>query len=216
LTLKIHTKGERVLRIEAMAHNTRDLRCGSSIEHCARITAALRHMVDRFVEVVDCVDATFIEPGLLDTLPQPSQVGRARLGGVDLNQARVRAVIESVLALSVLPRGFRASDVAQRVRVSLGDPGYQTSRAAYDLRKLRGKGLVSKLPRSRRYHACPQALRALAALLILRQHVIRPLLAGALGRKITRPPVHRAPLDQRYETIRRDMNELFREVGIAA
>jgi hypothetical protein len=121
-----------------------------------------------------------------------------------------------VLALSLLPSGFRASDVADRVRAQLGDAAYRPSHAAYDVRKLRGKGLVSKLPRSRRYQACPQALRALAACLILRDHVIRPLLAGALQRKITHPPRHTAPLDQRYATIRNDMNDLFRELGIAA
>jgi hypothetical protein len=52
--------------------------------------AALRQMVDRFTEVLDCIDATFIEPGLLDALPQPSQVGRARVGGVDVKGAHAR------------------------------------------------------------------------------------------------------------------------------
>jgi len=32
LTLKIYTKGERVLRIEAIAHNTQELDCGRSLE----------------------------------------------------------------------------------------------------------------------------------------------------------------------------------------
>ena len=216
LTLKIYTKGERVLRIEAMAHNTRDLRCGYSLERYPPVVAALRQMVDRFIEVIDCVDAAFIEPGLLDALPQASQVGRARVGGVDLNKARMRAVAESVLALSPMPRGFSASDVAQRVRASLADEKYVTSRAAYDLRKLRGKGLVSKLPHSRRYSACPQALRALAAVVILRDQVIRPLLAGALQMQPSRKPRNLTPLDKRYRALRRSMNELFREVGIAA
>lgn len=216
LTLKIYTKGERVLPIEAMPHNTRDLRCGTSPERYPLLMAALRQMVDRFLEVIDCVDAAFIEPGLLDALPQPSQVGRARVGGVDLNKARMRAVAESVLALYPMPRGFNASDVAERVRASLGDEQYVTSRAAYDLRKLRGKGLVSKLPRSRRYSAGPQALRALAAIVIMRDQVIRPLLAGALQMQITRKPRQLTSLDKRYRALRRSMNELFREVGIAA
>jgi hypothetical protein len=43
------------------------------------------------------------------------------------------AVAESVLALSPMPQGATAADVAQRV--SLGDEKYVTSRAAYDLRK---------------------------------------------------------------------------------
>jgi len=216
LTLKIYTKGEHILRIEAMAHNTRDLRCGTSLERYSAMSAALRAMVDRFSEVIDCVDTAFIEPGLLDNLPQASQVGRARVGGVDLNKARVRAVVESVIALASIPEGFSAADIAERVRTILSDPAYRTSRAAYDLRKLRGKGLVSKLPRSRRYKSCPQALRALAALLVLRDHVIRPLLAGALHAETTPGPCHTASRDQPYATLRRDMNDLFREVGIAA
>src|SRR5258706_14937516 len=32
LTLKIYTKGERVLRIEAVAHNTSELHCGRPFE----------------------------------------------------------------------------------------------------------------------------------------------------------------------------------------
>jgi hypothetical protein len=89
----------------------------------------------------------------------------------------MRAVAESVLALSPLPHGFSASDVAERVRAILATDTYTTSRAAYDLRKLRGKDLVSELSCSRPYQASPQGLRALAAIVILRDRVIRPLLA---------------------------------------
>jgi hypothetical protein len=89
-------------------------------------------------------------------------------------------------------------------------------RAYFRLAQEPGGFRVSKLPRSRRYQACPQALRALAACLILRNHVIRPLLAGALQRTITHEPARLAPLDHRYRTLRNDMNDLFREVGIAA
>lgn len=153
LTLKIYTKGERVLRLEAMAHNVRDLRCGTQLDRYPVVIAALRQMVTRFVEVLDCVDAAFIEPGLLDTLQEPGKVGQARVGGVDLNKARMRAVVESVLAVSLLPQGFTVSDFAPRVRAVLGETPYTISQAAYDLCKLRGKGLgvqaaaLSPLPR---------------------------------------------------------------------
>jgi hypothetical protein len=93
-TLKIYTKGERVLRIEAMAHNTRDLRCGTAIVRFPAIVAALRGMVERFIEVIDCVNGTFVEGGVLDDLPRPTRLGQARVGGIDLNLRRMRAVIE--------------------------------------------------------------------------------------------------------------------------
>jgi hypothetical protein len=41
LTLKIYTKGERLLRMEAIAHNTQELNCGRSLDkfssNCLRI-----------------------------------------------------------------------------------------------------------------------------------------------------------------------------------
>jgi hypothetical protein len=40
LTLKIYTKGERVLRIEVMVHNTQQLRCGHSLEKFPQILHA--------------------------------------------------------------------------------------------------------------------------------------------------------------------------------
>jgi hypothetical protein len=41
LTLKIYTKGERVLRIEAVAHNTRELNCGRSLEKFPEVVSRL-------------------------------------------------------------------------------------------------------------------------------------------------------------------------------
>jgi len=40
---------------------------------------------------------------------------------------------------------------------------YQPRQAAYDLKKLRGKKLVSKIGSSRRYEATPEGLKAMTA-----------------------------------------------------
>ena len=42
LTLKIYTKGERVLRIEVVAHNTEELQCGRSLEKFPRSWCRLK------------------------------------------------------------------------------------------------------------------------------------------------------------------------------
>src|SRR5437868_5998566 len=42
LSLKIYTKGERVLRIEAIAHNTEQLDCGRSLEKFPEIVSRLK------------------------------------------------------------------------------------------------------------------------------------------------------------------------------
>ena len=89
-----------MLRIEAIVHNTKALRCGRVLDNFPRIIDRLASMVDRFTTTLDCVDTTFIADGLLDRLPAPVQLGATRVGGVDLNKPRIRGALAAVLALS--------------------------------------------------------------------------------------------------------------------
>jgi len=82
--------------------------------------------------------------------------------------------------------------------------------------KLRGKQLISKPGRTRRYHVPPQAARTIAALLALRDHVIAPILAGVRSPRMGRKPKIWTAVDRDYENLRIGMQTLFRHVGIEA
>src|SRR5680860_1300436 len=75
LTLKGYTKGEHVLRFEAIVHNTRALHTGRVLEKFPAIVDRLAGMVDRFTSMLDCVDVGFLPDGVMDQLPTPSQIG---------------------------------------------------------------------------------------------------------------------------------------------
>ena len=216
LTLKGYTKGERVLRFEAIVHNTRALHTGRVLEKFPVITERLAGMVDRFTSTLDCVDVGFLPDGILDQLPTPSQIGATRVGGVDVNRPRTRAALAAVLALTIAPDGFTVADLAARVRSLTGqaEPDYTVRQAAYDLRKLRGKQLVTKPGRTRRYHVPDGAARTIAALLALRDHVIAPILAGVRRPGPGRPPKTRTRIDRDYETLRAGMRTLFHDLAI--
>ena len=120
-----------------------------------------------------------------------------------------------MLALAPAPDGFTVADLAaQGVRDDRADAGYTIRQAAYDLRKLRGKNLVIKPRRTRRYQVPPDAARTITALLTLRDHVIAPILAGVRSPRRGRPPAHWTRVDRDYETLRIDMQTLFRDLGI--
>ena len=215
LTLKGYTKGERVLRFEAIAHNTKDLRCGKTLDKFAPIVTRLRQMAEEFCTALDCVDVGFIPDGLLDALPAPSQLGGTRVGGIDVNKPRTRAVLAAALALAIAPGGFTVADFTAKVRAMTGQAGYTTRNAAYDLRKLRGKHLTGKPGRTRRYLISPSAARIISALLTLREQVIAPLLAGTADPRIRRTPRHWTDIDRHYQALRLEMMALFADIGIA-
>jgi hypothetical protein len=111
LTLKIYTKGERVLRIETVVHNTKELRCGRSLECFPEIVMEAKGILERFMNALSCIDQCFIADRMLEQLPAPSQVGQTTVGGIDLNKPRMRRVIEALIALSPSPGGFTASEL---------------------------------------------------------------------------------------------------------
>ena len=105
LTLKGYTKGEHVLRFEAIAHNTKALGVGRVLDKFPEIVARLAGMLERFCTTLDCVDVAFIPDGILDELPQSAVIGRTRVGGVDLNKARIRTTLARSPPSLLLPTG---------------------------------------------------------------------------------------------------------------
>jgi hypothetical protein len=215
LQAKAYTKGEHVLRFEATVHNARELRCRRGLDNFPEILTRLQGMATRFADALDCVDTAFLPDGILDDLPQPSRIGAVRTGGIDLNKPRMRAALAAALALAPAPHGFTVADFAAKVTRLTGDSTYTTRQASYDLRKLRGKNLLAKPGRTRRYQVPPGAARTIAGLLTLRDHIIAPILAS-LRRPRPRPrkPARATQLDSDYETLRKDMNYLFLDLGI--
>ena len=94
---------------------------------------------------------------------------------------------------------------------------YHTRKAAYDLRKFCGKKLVQRIANSRRYRVRPPGISTLAALLILREKVLKPVLAGSLSPKArSAPPNHVHPLDLHYQAIQRQMVSTLQYLKLAA
>jgi hypothetical protein len=218
LTLKIYTKGERVLRIEAVVHNTRELKCGRALDKFPEVVGRLKAILQRFADALSCIDQCFIADDMLEQLPLAAQVGNTLVGGVDLNKARMRHVVEAVIAFAPSATGFTASQVAAQVRLlSKLDPlQYSPRHAAYDLKKLRGKHIVQRIGRTCRYETLPIGLRAMTALIVLRNKAIKPLLAAARPLRPAHGPRNPKPIDAHYQTIQGAMRGIFHELGLAA
>ena len=174
----------------------------------------LAGVVERFATALDCVDTGFLGDGILDELPIGVRLGATRVGGVDLNKARMRDALRAALALAPAPNGFTVGQFTAKVHALTGHTGYSVRQAAYDLRKLRGQRLVDKPGRAGRYHVGAPAARTIAALLTLRDQVIAPILAAVRSPRMGRKPAHWTRVDRDYERIRIDMQTLFNDLAI--
>jgi hypothetical protein len=217
LTLKLYDKGARVLRIEAIVHNIKGLRCGKTVEKLPIMLVELQRMVIDFLNVVQAAHRSYLPDGKLDELLEPSQRGKRRLAGVDLQKPRIRTVSEALLALAPKPGGFTVAELAAKVGDILpaSEATYTSRQASYDLSKLRGKQLVERIDKSRRYRLPPAGIRILAGMLIMREKVIKPVLAGLGKPHVGRPPKNVHPIDQHYDNLQRELRRTFETLALA-
>jgi hypothetical protein len=215
LTLKMYSKGERVLRIEAIVHNTRVLGLGRGLEKMPQLVDLLQGMLEKFLQVVRCVDVACLDEHTWEDLPTPSQVGQARVAGVDMNKSRTRAVLQAVLALAVLPERWGSRAVAAKVCEIRGWPPeqYQGRHASYDLKKLRGKKLIRQDGR-RYYEAHAEGLQTIAALAILQDKVLKPVLAKATQSKSRKTPTVCGPIEAHYAAVQKEIAALCQAFGL--
>ena len=138
------------------------------------------------------------------------------MAGIDLNKARNRHAVDAVVELSTKPNGFTVAQFAQAVRQRSAQDAntYSARNAAYDVAKMLGKMLLRRIERSRRYAVDPPAVKTLCAYLLLREKIIKPLLAGT-ARLRGRPPKVHTTLDQHYVALREELSRTFQTIGLA-
>lgn len=84
LSLKIYDKGERVLRVEAVVHNAKALKCGKVLEKLPELLERMAGMLVRFLDTVQVAHVSFLDEGAFERWAEPTLRGTRRLAGLDL------------------------------------------------------------------------------------------------------------------------------------
>ena len=114
---------------------------------------------------------------------------------------------------------FTTAEIYPHVIKALGCPPQEFPLASlrYDLSKLRAKGLIAKLPRSRRYQLLPCGYSICLVFLKLFERIYAPLAAGILSPIKGDARVHphkQSQLDRLYQRVVDDLNQLVSAVGL--
>ena len=109
----------------------------------------------------------------LDRLQSPTIEAGQRTSALRFGDPRVMALFQAITGFAHLPRGFRNRDLRPQVAALLGHP-YSAAQMTYDLRRLRLKGLIHRIPTTHRYTATSYGLKVafFSAKLYLR--ILRP------------------------------------------
>ena len=200
-------------RTEGVTNDPRDLGVGKSIENLDELRRRMLGLVSDFQAAQAPALATTLHRGELTALAEPGKIDGIPTAGIKLENERILAVIAALPRLASIPEGFRTSDLCPVVEETLGTP-YTTARATYDLRKLRGKGIVARCPGRRVYRTTSEGFRIAAVLAKLRDDLLDPVLGTA--RRPKEPPDNFPGrlLDTVYETLGAHLRFLCELIGL--
>jgi hypothetical protein len=112
------------------------------------------------------------------------------------------ALFQAITRFAHLPRGFRNRDLRPLVAALLGRP-YSAAQMTYDLRRLRLKGVLHRIPKTHRYTATTYGLKVAFFCAKLYLRILRPEWMALLPLDDQLPRPLRAALDALETQIRK-------------
>jgi hypothetical protein len=220
---KHYVRDHDVLRIEASTNNVyQDYHVNKAVENLVPLREKMQGITTRYQEVQQDILETFLDRGELRSLGEPTVLANGkRIPGLKLDHPRQLAVMSSLVRFAHVAAGdtFTTAELQTATAEALGIPVDQCPLGGirYELWKLRAKGLIEKLPHSRRYQLLPNGYRLCVLFLKLFDKIYAPLTAGILhpyrrDRVMTRERLHQ--LDKLYKSVIAALDQLVAAVGI--
>jgi hypothetical protein len=144
--LKQYEKFSRYLRNELCSNNLRDFGLKKGLDHLDAVRKRFQTITDRFTGFqAECLNVHVDFP-LLQRLALPIIVGSVRYPGIKIHDARIIRLLEVLLHGSTTVGGWSAKQIHQAVltTLQLSSKTYALNQLRYDLRKLKGHGLLER------------------------------------------------------------------------
>jgi hypothetical protein len=181
--------------------------------------AAVTH---RYLTVQQDILETFVDRGQLRQLAEPTRLTNGkRIPGLKLDHPRQLALMHALVRFARLASGdtFTTRDLhpAAAAALDVATDQYRLASLRYDLSKLRAKGVVERVPHSRRYRLRSQGYTICVVFLKLFERVYAPLTAGLLRPVAADARLaedKRQQLDRLYQRVVTDLDALLHAVGL--
>ena len=182
-SLKQYFKDGRALRTEMMFNNPYDFNCQRSLTNFDRLWQMGRQINNRLLEQ-EIIDQDCFLPWeevrclQQSTLTEDGQ----RASALHFGQPRVVALFAALVYSAHRPDQVRNKSLRSLVAQIMGVPesNYTSAQASYDLRRLRLKGLLERIPNSHAYRLTALGVKAAVFLTKLYERLFRPGLTATL------------------------------------
>jgi hypothetical protein len=222
--VKQYVRDHVLLRTEPASNNVNDYGCKKAVENLPLLRQKMSSVIDNYHNVQQDILETFVDRGQLRQLAEPTVMPNGkRIPGLKLDHPRQLALMHALVRFSHIAaqNTFTTSEIYSDALAArdVSPKEYSLASLRYDLSKLRAKGLVERVPRSRRYRLVRQGYSICLVFLKLFERIYAPLTAGLLqplrgDAKLQQQK--RSQLDKLYQRVVDDLDKLMDAVGLKA
>jgi hypothetical protein len=175
--LKQYEKFARYLRNELCSNNLPDFGLKKGLDHLDAVRTRFQIITDRFATFQAQSLNVHVDFPLLQRLALPLTVGSVRYPGIKIHDTRIIRLLEVLLHASPTLGGWTAKQIHQAVLTTfqLSLKTYGLNQLRYDLRKLKGHGLLQRDGSRYAYRLTPKGVQVALLFLFFHKRLCGPL-----------------------------------------
>jgi hypothetical protein len=175
--LRQYEKFSRFLRNELLSNNLRDFGLRKGLDHLEAVRQRFQVITDRFAGFQAQTLNVHVEFPLVQRLALPITIGAVRYPGIRIQDVRIIRLLEVLLHGSTTVGGWTAQQIHQAVLQAfrLSAPAYGLNQLRYDLRKLKGHGLLQRDGRRYAYRLTTKGVQVAILFLFFHKRLCGPL-----------------------------------------
>lgn len=175
--LKQYEKFSCFLRNELCSNNLRDFGLKKGLDHLDAVRARFQTITDRFTRFQAQSLNVHADFPLLQRLALPVTAGSVRHPGIKIHDTRIIRLLEVLLHGGTTVGGWTAKQIHEAVLTTFRIPAtaYGLNQLRYDLRKLKGHGLLQRDGRCYRYLLTAKGVQVAILFLFFHKRLCGPL-----------------------------------------
>ncbi len=192
--IKQYHKEGRALRTETTVNDPWDFDVGKRLKNLPHLREIGFGANRRLLEIQRLSCDCAIGEAAFTRIQRPAIVQGQRVSALRFGEPRTQALLGALVTFGLNARPFTAADFKPHLAQLLDIPpaGLSQGRLSYELRRLRQRGLIERLPKTHRYRLTPFGLRVAVFYSRLHGHLFRPALSILMAGDVPAPSRLRA------------------------
>jgi hypothetical protein len=193
LVARMYEKFTTFLRLEICVNRLKDLGLNKGLENLNALRQKLVVVTDRLADFEAGLLNVHIDFPLFQRLAKPIPSGRTKIPGIKIQDTRMMRLMEVLLHGGSQIAGWRTAQIHEAIRAAFELPpdAYTLNQLRYDLRKMKGHGLLERDGKRYCYRLTEKGKRVAAMFILFHQRICGPLANSLFHHRPERttPPV---------------------------